>query len=503
MNSSLFGNPHSLSPSSQLSTTRVENTRKEILKFFKADPEHFDLVFVANATAAIKLVADCTTAYSRLGGHDSFRYVYHEDSHTSLVGLREVAVASTCLGTGDVEEWLSRGFVLNDDMHKEPPCILAYPAQSNMTGRRLPLEWVARLRNQNRSASEFFSLLDAAAYVTTAQLDLSNHAQAPDFTVLSFYKIFGFPDLGALIVRKEAGHVLSHRKYFGGGTVEMVVNGSGTSSPWHASKQASLHDRLEDGTPPFHSIVALETALKVHRKLYGSQQNVSQYTCSLVRLLYNEMIKIKYDNGRAVCKIYKNEDATYGNSKTQGPTIAFNICRSDGTWIGKSDFEGAAIKKNIQLRTGGVCNPGGIARALDLSSEEMKESFAEGVRCGNDIDEMHGKPTGIVRVSLGAMSSRADIHRFLHVLQRFAVEEGEGAVRASSLKAGMDEVPLVASTILPSRTKPSEGVVVQTSAIHVVDADLQKSLSSIVVEERPVFSAILGSEQTLVHGLTA
>jgi molybdenum cofactor sulfurtransferase len=40
---------------------------------------------------------------------------------------------------------------------------------------------------------------------------------APDFTCLSMYKIFGFPDLGALVVRKDSGHILTLRKYFGGG----------------------------------------------------------------------------------------------------------------------------------------------------------------------------------------------------------------------------------------------------------------------------------------------
>lgn len=41
--------------------------------------------------------------------------------------------------------------------------------------------------------------------------------QAPDFTCLSLYKIFGFPDLGALVVRRASGHILTLRKYFGGG----------------------------------------------------------------------------------------------------------------------------------------------------------------------------------------------------------------------------------------------------------------------------------------------
>jgi molybdenum cofactor sulfurtransferase len=58
----LFGNPHSASPSSQLSTLRVEDVRLRALQFLNADPLDFDLVFVANATAGIKLVAEALRA---------------------------------------------------------------------------------------------------------------------------------------------------------------------------------------------------------------------------------------------------------------------------------------------------------------------------------------------------------------------------------------------------------------------------------------------------------
>lgn len=58
MNCNLLGNPHSKASASVLSTLRIEAVRARVLEFFKADSEHFDLVFVANATAAIKLVMD-------------------------------------------------------------------------------------------------------------------------------------------------------------------------------------------------------------------------------------------------------------------------------------------------------------------------------------------------------------------------------------------------------------------------------------------------------------
>ena len=295
-----------------------------------------------------------------------------------------------------------------------------------MNGSQLPLNCRGSLRRLRHSCHQHvYSLLDAAAYVATAQLDLSDVEKAPDFTTLSFYKIFGFPDLGALIVRKGAGQILSRRRYLGGGTVDMVVNSSDPALAWHARKQASLHEILEDGTPPFHTILALDSALEVHKRLYRSMTRISQHTSYLIKLLYKETSALTYVNGESVCKIYRDTSSTYGDSRSQGPTISLNVKTGHGYWVGKSQCEQEAIAANIQLRTGGVCNPGGVASALDLSPVEMRENFAEGVRCGNDVDEIHGKPTGIIRVSLGAMSNLEDIRRFLKVLTTFAETHGE------------------------------------------------------------------------------
>ncbi|KAL8720580.1 MAG: hypothetical protein Q9225_002569 [Loekoesia sp. 1 TL-2023] len=418
MKANLLGNPHSESPSSSLATHYVETARHRMLRFFRADPEHFDLIFVANATAAIKMVAE--------GVRDESLWVgYHGDAHTSLVGLRQLANAgSRCFySDAEVDEWLSQGPALHIQEKSKRGAqtigLFAYPGQSNMNGRRLPLDWPGRLRRAAaRTNSKMYTLFDAAALVSTTQLDLSDHVNAPDFTALSFYKIFGFPDLGALIVRKDAGHVLLNRTYFGGGTVDMVINGAGIDA-WHATRQTSLHEALEDGTGAFHSIAALHCAVDVHTRLFGSMTQVSQHANHLAATLYDQMSSLTHSNGRPICTIYKSRTANYRDRKTQGPTIAFNIRDVRGNWVGKSSFEHLAMKYGIQLRTGGVCNPGGIALYLNLSPEELRENFAEGLRCGNGIDEMHGKPTGIVRVSFGAMSSMREVETFMNLLHKF------------------------------------------------------------------------------------
>ena len=426
MMSSLLGNPHSLSSSSQLSTRRIEDVRLRVLRYFNADPDHFDLIFVANATAGIKLVME-----NFRDQEHGFWYGYHKDAHTSLVGVREAAKDTHhCFGSDDeVKEWLDKGAnALPGDNRLG---LFAYPAQSNMNGRRLPLSWTSQLRS-SKLGTHVYSLLDAAAMVSTSPLDLSNPSQAPDFTVLSFYKIFGFPDLGALIVRNESASVLQRRSYFGGGTVEMVLCGK---ENWHIRKHGCLHEQLEDGTLPVHSIIALDNALNVYERLFGSPERVALHTGFLAELLCNKLAALRHYNGSNVCQIYRDPSSSYLDDSTQGPIIAFNIRDGKGDWVSNTEVEKLANIRNIQLRSGGLCNPGGIVSALDLAPWELKRNFSAGHRCGNEIDIVGGKPTGMLRVSLGAMSNMQDLKTFVEFLEEFFVDHTEVPSRANASPA--------------------------------------------------------------------
>ncbi|KAF2168768.1 hypothetical protein M409DRAFT_65177 [Zasmidium cellare ATCC 36951] len=409
MMANLYGNPHSASPSSQRSTQMIQSIRLQCLRHFHADPEHFDLVFTANTTAAIKLVADAMREVD-----DGFWFGYHVDSHTSLVGVRELAMKGSRCFEGDAEfaAWLDEGG--EDD---ETTRLFAYPAQSNMNGRRLPLEWSRRCRARRPRT---YTLLDAAAYAATSPLRLDDPDQAHDFTVLSFSKMFGFPDLGALIVKKDAANVFDRRRYFGGGTVDMVVC---LKEQWHAKKSASLHERLEDGTLPVHSISALKCAMETHQEIFRSLEHVAKHTAGLAKRLYDGLKSLRHGNGTSACKIYTHNDSSYGDTGKQGPTVAFNLLDRQGRWVSNNEIEKLASIKNIHLRTGGLCNPGGTATNLNLAPWEMRENFSSGFRCGSESDILNGKPSGVVRVSLGAMSTRSDVERFIEFVKEFFVDK--------------------------------------------------------------------------------
>ncbi|KAH8820634.1 pyridoxal phosphate-dependent transferase [Xylogone sp. PMI_703] len=428
----LYGNPHSDSAPAALSGSMVDAAREKALRFFGANPEDYDLIFVANATAAIKLVME---SFRDLAGNDNyhssstnhFRYAYHKDSHTSIVGVRELTDNHWCFRSDEeVEAWLGSSNMGNDTLDSrltkeedEKPCLFAYPGQSNMTGRRLPLDWISKLRKSSLSRHRnAYSLLDAAALAMNASLKnvFRDVDKAPDFTCLSFYKIFGFPDLGALIVRRSSGHVLTWRRYFGGGTVDMVsvMDKQG----WHRVKDYTLHDGLEDGTLPFHSILALDCAIDVHERLYGSMDNISKHTQFLAKRLYDGLRRLYHNNGQPLIAIHNDSGNNYDDATKQGATIAFNLKDSNSEFIPFQDVEQSADSKGIYLRSGGLCNPGGVATYLNLRPWEFKRNWSSGYRCGsNDSPKLiAGKPAGVVRASLGAMSTTADVDTFVKFL---------------------------------------------------------------------------------------
>lgn len=413
MLNNLYGNPHSENKPAKVSGDMVDEIRLKALRFLGADPEHFDLVFTANATAAIKLVADSFRDLAEQTRSGSFWYGYHRDAHTSLVGVREFTRNGehhVFAHDQEVEAWLEHPGAYHRAIDRVSSLgLFAWPGQSNLTGRRLPLEWAGRVRRL-REIQGTYTLLDAAALAMTCDMTrvFGDPSQAPDFTCVSFYKIFGFPDLGGLIVRKDSGHILTLRKYFGGGTVTMVKT-LGGGPVWHISKGAEmteeggLHDGLEDGTLPFHSILALGEAIEVQRDLYGNMENVSRHVTGLVVRLYEGLRGLRHGNGGEVVRVYEEggEEVTgYGDSRRQGGTVAFNVFGEDGGVVSYDRVEGLANERGIYVRSGGefylrgglrkkdadidlgICCPGGIFTALQYEPWQLNRAKSAGHRCG-------------------------------------------------------------------------------------------------------------------------
>ncbi|RMZ92676.1 hypothetical protein DV736_g99, partial [Chaetothyriales sp. CBS 134916] len=411
----VFGNPHSASAASQLSTRRIEDARLTALRFFNASPNEYDLIFTANATAAIKLVADLFRDLE-----SGFEYAYHDESHTSLVGVRELAVGgSRCFSTREELMRVVDPPDSTDNHGGRLPLLVAFPGQSNMTGHKFPRDYVAHI-NKSRSRQErpIYTLCDAAALAATSPLDFAHLDHCADFTAVSFYKIFGFPDLGALLMRKNCTNLTSRRKYFGGGTVDSVV---ACGDAWHMKKDNCLHVQLEDGTLPFHSIVALGLAFEIHRRIFGTMSLLSSHVRYVSETCLHRLESLHHRNGQAVCIIYGKDRG--GKDEASGPVISFNVLDSACEYVSCVEFEKLCIVRNIQIRTGGLCNPGGTARHLGLTSVDIQHHHASGYRCGGVNDIIDGKPTGAIRVSFGAASCLGDVDTLVAFMEDFFVEK--------------------------------------------------------------------------------
>ena len=280
----------------------------------------------------------------------------------------------------------------------------------------------AQIRS-NSAHRTTYTLWDAAALASTSPLSLSDVDAAPDFTAVSLYKIFGLPDVGCLIVRKASAHLLvSQARYFGGGTVDMVANsspGSSSSRAWHAVKADTLHDALEDGTLPFHSLLAVGHAVRLHEDLLGGMARVSAHCAFLTSRLYTALDGLRHANGSKLVRVYTgSKQAAFGDPTLQGPTVAMAVVDPAGRAHGYANVERAADADGVYLRSGSVCNPGGMSYLGWTKMQDRVAAFEAGHRCSAPIQEVGGRATGIVRVSLGAMSSLGDVDRFVEWLTR-------------------------------------------------------------------------------------
>jgi molybdenum cofactor sulfurtransferase len=259
--------------------------------------------------------------------------------------------------------------------------------------------------------------MDAASLASTTALDLTRADSSPDFVAVSFYKIFGLPDLGALVVQKRHSSLLRRRRYFGGGTVDMV-----TSKPhaWHALKQGCIHEVLEDGTLPFHSIIALGHAIDVHEEIYGPEPMlaISKNTMALSQELRRSLLGLRHGNGAHVVLLYGDKETQHTHVSSQGAVLALSILRADGSLVGHKEVEHRANEHNIYVRSGSLCNPGGVATYLGWDGEALRQAHDAGHSCSNPFQFVLGRPTGVVRVSLGAASVVSDIHAFVRFVQQ-------------------------------------------------------------------------------------
>jgi molybdenum cofactor sulfurtransferase len=402
-----FGNPHSSNPTSHAMTERVESARASILRHFRADPSEYVAIFTANASGALKLIGE---SYPFTAG-GLFALTF--DNHNSVNGIREFArargadVAYLPVAAPDlrVDEALLEALLTRANPTGAAR-LFAYPAQSNFSGVRHPLDWIAAAR-----AHGFHVLLDAAAYAPTARLDLSR--VQPDFVTLSFYKMFGYPTgVGALIARREALAAL-RRPWFAGGTIAYAS----VSAPRHDLHEGA--EAFEDGTLNYLSLPAIESGLA--RLTPERLQAIADRTRALGAFTLERLAALRHANGAPLAVVYGPRDM-----RDRGASIAFNLQDDQGALIDHRIVEERANQRRISLRTGCFCNPGAGEAALGISEGELARCFSGSERMTIDTFRgcLIGKGSGAVRVSFGVASTSDDAVALEALLRGFLSEGG-------------------------------------------------------------------------------
>ena len=393
----VFGNPHSANPASSSTTDLVEHTRRAVLEYFQAADDYI-LVFTLNASGALKLVGE-SFPFSPGG-----RYLATFDNHNSVNGIREFAsrrgatVGYAPLLLPELRLDLASLGTLLDEADPAQANLFAFPAQSNFSGVKHPLDLVARAQ-----AKGWRVLLDAAAFVPTNRLDLAE--VQPDFVSISFYKMFGYPTgVGALLIRRSTFPLL-RRPWFAGGTVNF------------ATVQARAHvlsaneAAFEDGTLNYLAIPAVEVGLR-HIESIGVETVHERVRC-LTGWLLGELLALRHSNGRAMVRIYGPI-----STHARGPTITLNLYDPHGHLLDYRRVEELAGESGISLRTGCFCNPGAGEIAESLTEDDMQAGYALGgeINLQSFLRLMQSrgqnKSAGAIRASLGIASNFADALRF-------------------------------------------------------------------------------------------
>ncbi|MFF7188414.1 aminotransferase class V-fold PLP-dependent enzyme [Streptomyces sp. NPDC008222] len=420
----LFGNPHSESPASRSSGRLLAEARQAVLRHFRADPAEYTVVFTSNATGALRLVGE---AYPFTRGS---RLVMSLDNHNSVNGLREYARARGASvayvpvgGPGLRLDEQRLGGALTARRHDprrgrdDARGLLAYPAQSNFTGVRHPLDWISRAQ-----ALGYDVLLDAAAFVPTHPLDLGR--VHPDFTVVSWYKVFGHPTgVGSLIARREALARL-HRPWFSGGT----IHAASAQAQWHVL--AADETAFEDGTVNFLAIPDVTAGLAwidgigVHR--------VRAHVAALTDRLLGGLAELRHSDGSLLVRVY----GPGAGEPDRGGTVALNVLGADGRVVDERIVNHDSAARGISLRTGCFCNPGAGEAAFALPLPRLRAAAHGRPGSLEDYLEVLGLPSaGAVRVSLGVSSQPGDVDAFLRLL-RETYRDGTPAPDGLPARAG-------------------------------------------------------------------
>jgi molybdenum cofactor sulfurtransferase len=368
--SRLFGNTHSESPSAELSTATIDDARLELLRRLNTKAINYTVIFTYSAAHAMKTLVEAFP----FNGSGSFSYVRSADD--SILSLRSLARSR---GGRVVEVELPDGGgefetpeVGNGSMTLN---LVALNLVDRFSGAIVSDSQIAALFSQYRSNGTVVNTLmaDGSIYLQGKELDLTKfpfHAVA-----LSFEKLFGFPNIGALVIRNSLVKTLI-RPYFGGGTIVYALPSR------NFEKQRIVPSaKFEDGSLPFLAIAAIESGYRLWDGLRF--EAMARHVAAVMAQLKTALAGLRHPNGAPLVKVY---------GKDQLSILSFNVLDQHGAVVPFQKVVESAAAQDIYLVGGCHATPGTCHDELGVADTQSE-----------------GQGAGAVRVSIGWATTEENV----------------------------------------------------------------------------------------------
>lgn len=388
MSKELFGNTHSESQSSERSTDAVEDLRRDILTFLGTSLSNYTVVFTHSNGQAMK------TLIESIPFNSSSSFFFSSSSHNDLLGLRNYAIEKGATVKSFKMDSINTEI---QNLSKTGPNLAAFPLVDLFDGTVVTPEQINQILSLNNEEHEMMTLADISHYLTIHPVNLT---ETP-FTAVtfSFEHLFGYPQLGVLVMKNSMIDFLQ-KPYFSGGTLVYALPSEDV-----VKMRLRPSERFEDGSLPFLNIIAVSSGFKLMETLKWS--NVRSHINNMTqKVLHSLNTYGNYSDGTKGVVIY---------GTNQESIVSFNILDKKGNVLPYQKYFEIAQRNNIRIAAGCHGTPGTCYSAMNVDENALY----------NDVENVNMSNYGSLRVSVGWATIEREINMFNELIKFYFKEEND------------------------------------------------------------------------------
>lgn len=434
--------------------------RSRIMEFMNVSEDDYTMVFTANQSSALKLLADSypfQTNRNLLTVYDYKNEAVEVMIESSKKRGARVMAAEYSWPNMRIQSRKLRKMVVHKRNTRKRG-LFVFPLQSRMTGARYPYLWMSIARENG-----WHVLLDACSLGPKDMETLGLALFRPDFLICSFFKIFGEnpSGFGCLFVKKTIVSLLTDSTSSTSiGIVSLLP--TSTPLPSHFPQESTTEDKeteqkwnfdsdglavsnieevsLEKRETSFSELVESKTipfeSDQTKNKSVGGNSEIefrgldhadslgliliSSRVKYLINWLVNALISLQHphaENGPPLIRIYGPKIRP-----DRGPSVAFNVFDWKGEKIDPALVQKLADRNNISLSYGFLQHIWFSDKNEEERETKIERFTAEtkGIGVSNKSRaEYHSGGISAVTATLGMLTNFEDIYRLWVFVSRF------------------------------------------------------------------------------------